>query len=130
MTILKGSNSPKDITLLASNSAKEILVFEGFFNFLSYQTIHQKNILLPKLQPDFLVLNSLSFFERARDIMEKHSSIHLYLDRDKAGMEITQRVLSFSEQYSDKSYQYKNHKDINEYLVKEQSHAKTNMQDK
>ena len=115
----KGSSSPKDITLLTYNPSKEVLVFEGFFNFLSWKTIHEKNILLPKLQPNFLVLNSLSFFERAKEIMKKYSSIHLYLDRDNSGIKITKEALSISDQYKDESYKYKNHKDMNEYLVKE-----------
>lgn len=115
----KGSSSPKDITLLTSNPLKEIVIFEGFFNFLSWQAINQKNILLPKLQPNFLVLNSLSFFEKAKEMMNKYSSIHLYLDRDNSGMKITKEALSISQKYIDESYKYKNHKDLNEYLVKE-----------
>jgi Toprim-like/CHC2 zinc finger len=115
----KGSSSPKDITLMVSDPSKDILVFEGFFSFLSHQTINQKKMLLPKLQSNFLVLNSLSFFEKSREIMEKHSAIHLYLDRDKAGMNMTQKALLSSNRYIDESYKYKNHKDINEYLVKE-----------
>jgi hypothetical protein len=115
----KGSSSPKDITLFSRNPSTDILVFEGFFNFLSWQTIHQKNILLPKLQPNFLVLNSLPFFEKAKEIMEKHSFIQLYLDRDNSGIKATKEALLISDQYRDESYKYKNHKDMNEFLVKE-----------
>lgn len=61
----KGSSSPKYITYV-DNSADKITVFEGFFDFLSYQTIHQTQqqemIDLPVRQANFLVLNSLSFF--------------------------------------------------------------------
>ena len=115
----KGSSSPKDLTLLTVNPSKKVLIFEGFFNFLSWQAMHQKNILLPKLQPNFLVLNSLSFFEKAKEIMEKYPSIHLYLDRDNSGMKITKEALSISNKYIDESYKYKNHKDLNEFLMKE-----------
>ena len=115
----KGSSSPKDITLFNRDPSKEILLFEGFFNFLSWQTIHQKNILLPNLQPNLLVLNSLSFFEKAKEIIEKYSSIRLYLDRDNSGMKITKEALSISNKYIDESYKYKNHKDLNEFLMKE-----------
>ncbi len=115
----KGSSSPKDITLFKHNVSKEILIFEGFFNFLSWQTINQKDILLPKLQPNFIVLNSLSFFEKAKEVMEKYPSIHLYLDLDTSGMKITKEALSISRKYIDESYKYKNHKDLNEYLMKE-----------
>jgi hypothetical protein len=57
--------------------AKSIAVFEGFFDFLTYQSIHQN-----QKQPltDFLILNSLAFFERSFLLMEKHEHIHLYLD--------------------------------------------------
>ena len=51
--------------------------------------------------------------------MEKHSSIHLYLDRDDSGITITQKALLISQHYRDESFKYKNHKDMNEYLVKE-----------
>ena len=115
----KGSSTPKDITLFNRDPLKEILLFEGFFNFLSWQTIHQKNILLPNLQPNLLVLNSLSFFEKAKGIIEKYSSIHLYLDRDNSGMKITNEALLISSKYIDESYKYKNHKDLNEFLMKE-----------
>jgi hypothetical protein len=115
----KGSSTPKDITLFNRDPSKEILLFEGFFNFLSWQTIRQKNILLPNLQPNLLVLNSLSFFEKAKEIIEKYSSIHLYLDRDNSGMKITKEALLISNKYIDESYKYKNHKDLNEFLMKE-----------
>jgi hypothetical protein len=67
------------------------------------------------------VLNSLSFFDKAKEVMEKHPYIKLYLDRDDSGIKITKEALSISKQYKDESYKYKNHKDINEYLVKEYS---------
>ena len=37
----KGSSSPKCVTYL-DNKADKISVFEGFFDFLSHQSIHQK----------------------------------------------------------------------------------------
>ena len=49
----------------------------------------------------------------------KHSSIHLYLDRDNSGMKITKESLLISNKYIDESYKYKNHKDLNEFLMTE-----------
>jgi hypothetical protein len=43
----------------------------------SFQVL-QKN--LPEKSQDFVVLNSVSFFERARPFMEQHRVIRLYLD--------------------------------------------------
>ena len=54
--------------------------------FLSYQTLHQND---PPLT-NFLILNSLSFFEKSRQMMEEHDKINLYLDRDEAGIKNTQ----------------------------------------
>ena len=116
----KGSSSPKDITLI-KNSAENLYVFEGFFDFLSFQSIQLsgKNLLhpLPKMQGNFLILNSISFFERSRDLMEKHNAIHLYLDRDTSGIKNSMLALSWSEKYHDESINYSNCKDLNEFLI-------------
>jgi hypothetical protein len=79
----KGSTSPKGITTIDSN-AIHITVFEGFFNFLSWQVLLLKNNeeqlqRLTKIQTDFLILNSLSFFDKMRQKMEKHSVVNLFL---------------------------------------------------
>lgn len=89
---LKGSSSPKYITYLG-NLADKVTVFEGFFDFISYQTIHQNK---QQELTNFLVLNSLSFFERSLLLMEKHQSIHLYLDQDEAGRKNTKLALKRS----------------------------------
>ncbi len=54
----KASSSPKDVTVI-ENQSEKITVFEGFFNFLSYQAIHQKQ---EQPETNFLILNSTSFF--------------------------------------------------------------------
>ena len=77
----KGSNSPKDITFF-DNHTSEIAVFEGLFNYLSFQTLN-RNDQAPLTS--CLVLNSLAFLERSRGLMEQYSQIHLILDRDAAG---------------------------------------------
>ncbi len=109
----KLSSSPKDVTHIDKGS-KEIAVFEGFFDLLSFlvaKGIKQADHL------NLVVLNSLSFFERARPLMEAHRRIHLYLDRDAAGRQKTRGALSLSNQYQDKSDLYRNYKDLNDWLV-------------
>ena len=117
----KGSSSPKDITFLDYNKEK-IAVFEGFFNFLSYQAITQRKIRdltnLPEQRTNILVLNSLSFFDKSREKMEDHQKIHLFLDRDKAGLKRTETALRLSDKYVDRSVLYKEVKDLNEHLIK------------
>ncbi len=109
----KASSSPKDVTT-HYNSGKDVLVFEGFIDFLSFMVIDQE---APKTDTDFLILNSVSFFEKARSFMEQHESIGLYLDSDATGQNCTQYALSLSKKYRDESKLYKNHKDLNECLM-------------
>ncbi|HSZ85261.1 MAG TPA: toprim domain-containing protein [Puia sp.] len=108
----KGSNSPKDFTFI-DNDSNSICVFEGFFDFLSFQTINIRK----EGVTNFLILNSLAFFRRARPFMETHENIYLYLNRDNAGQNITKFALSIDKRYQDKSILYELHKDVNEYLV-------------
>jgi len=110
----KGSSSPKNITFIQeSPEQKEVTVFEGFFSFLSFLTLTQKNIPLT----NFLVLNSLAFFEKSRPLMEKHQAINLYLDCDQAGIKNTLKALEWDKKYIDQSCQFKNCKDLNDYLI-------------
>jgi len=118
----KGSSTPKEPKLIFQNDAKELSVFEGFFSFLSFLTLLQSNqknkVVLPARQTDFLILNSLSFFEKSREAMEKYSNIHLYLDRDLTGIKFTNEALKWSDKYNDQSKFYRRFKDLNEYLIK------------
>jgi hypothetical protein len=123
----KGSSAPKQVRFIDGNNAenerKQLLVFEGFFSFLSYKTLDQKGLLLSRSltsrQESFLILNSLSFFEKSRELMEKHDAIHLFLDRDRAGIKYTENALKWSSKYRDESHHYSQHKDLNEYLIKQ-----------
>ncbi|MEP7109400.1 MAG: toprim domain-containing protein [Ferruginibacter sp.] len=112
----KGSSSPKDVTFLDHNK-EQLNVFEGFFNFLTYLEINKND---SGRLTNFLILNSLSFFQKERDRMEQHQQIHLFLDRDSAGEKFTQQALQWSKKYIDQSHTYKKYKDLNEYLIKQQ----------
>jgi hypothetical protein len=117
----KGSCSPKYVTFLNNNSEQIISVFEGFFDFLSFQTNqltrNDSPIALPKVQGNFLILNSISFFERSKEIMETYQHIHLFLDHDPAGLKWTKHALEWSCKYKDESIHYRQFKDLNEWLI-------------
>ncbi len=70
-----------------------------------------------QVENDFIILNSVSFFEKARPFMEKNASVKLYLDRDETGNKFSKYGLSISDQYSDESNLYKHHKDFNNWLI-------------
>jgi hypothetical protein len=113
----KGSSSPKDITFV-DNRTDDVVVFEGLFNFLSFCTVN-KNLTAPL--SNCLVLNSLSFFEKNRPLMEQYSQVHLILDRDSAGKNCTKQALQWNgDKYIDRSDFYQGHKDLNDWLIHHQ----------
>lgn len=112
-SFLKSASSPKSITTF-KNGCDEVSVFEGFFDFLSYKVLEEKNSF-PKT--DYIVLNSLSFFEKSRTVLENYNQVKLYLDNDKAGQNCSRLALSLSSKYKDESGLYKNYKDLNDWLV-------------
>lgn len=111
---VKTCNMPKDITTIDKGS-KKVVVFEGFFDFLSYMTINRNT---PAAEYNFLILNTTAFFEKARAFMEKHEHIGLYLDHGKGGRQWTEYALNLSSKYSDKSSLYKGYDDLNDWHVK------------
>lgn len=114
----KGCIAPKDVTVIPGRNAKEMAVFEGFFSFLSYLKLQEANSYkLPDLLTTFLILNSLSFFKRGLEIMERHERITLYLDRDKDGMNYLNRAIKANSKYKDGSEIYDGYKDFNDILV-------------
>ncbi len=113
INIIKASSAPKDIKIF-NTGAKEAIVFDGFFDFLSFIAIHQK---LRQIEADYIILNSTSFFEKARPFMEQHEHIRLYLDHDKTGQNFTRYALSLSKKYKDESQLYNNYKDLNDWIM-------------
>ncbi|WP_159519769.1 toprim domain-containing protein [Sunxiuqinia indica] len=108
----KNSSSPKNYSLISR--AKQMLsVTEGMFDFFSLLTLYPG---LP-LKSDFLILNSLSFTERAMPVIENYSKTCLYLDNDPAGRKATQKLLEKVNGSVDLSGVYTSKNDLNEFLV-------------
>lgn len=125
----KGNSAPKDVTLF-DHKGDTVCVFEGCFSFLSYLSLkEQPGATTGALQPEkglnYLVLNSLSFLEKSRELMERFPSVHLYLDRDTAGLNATQQALHWSKKYKDQSAFYNGFKDMNDFLVHQLKTGKT-----
>ncbi|MDA6070383.1 toprim domain-containing protein [Flavobacterium sp. AC] len=109
----KSSSSPKGVTSYDYNN-KVLVVFEGFMDFLSYKAM---NYGLREKKENFLILNSLSFLDKARPFMEKHKLVQLYLDQDQPGQNATKRALDWGSKYLDHSSLYKEHKDLNDWII-------------
>ena len=95
-------------------SAQSVLVFEGFFDFLSWQVMQSS--LCPSC--DVVVLNSVSNLTRASDYLRLHDKIICFLDNDMAGQKAfaTIKTMLPGKQITDMSHLYQKHKDINEML--------------
>lgn len=111
----KGSSSPKETTFI-DNGSKELTVFEGFFDFLSYLSILQKK---QAHVPNYLILNSTSFFEKSLSKMQEHRQVGLFLDNDKTGSKYTELALSLDkERFTDERSLYQQFGDLNDWLLK------------
>jgi hypothetical protein len=123
----KGSSSPKDTTFI-DNGSKEVSVFEGFFNFLSHQAMQRKQ---PATEPNFLILNSASFFEKSLPKMLGHEHVCLFLDNDKTGNKYTQQALSLdNEKFSDGRKLYQHYPDLNDWLINRGKSQKQHLKQK
>lgn len=109
----KGSCTPKDITTVIHHT-KEMTVFEGFFDFLSFIALLSPE---DRLSTDFTILNSISFFQKARPLIEQYEVVNLYLDNDLTGQNCSLRALAMYKGYRDKSSLYKQYKDVNEWAM-------------
>ncbi len=81
-------------------------------DFLSYLTRFN-----PFNSCDFVILNSIALFEKARPVLEQYDRILLFLDQDEAGQNCSQKALSISSKYTDESTFYTGYKDLNEWLM-------------
>lgn len=76
----KGSSSPKQITTVDHQSDK-VIVFEGFMDFLACLSMKHS----APLGIDASVLNSVVNLPKALPFLERHPTVHAFLDNDEAG---------------------------------------------
>lgn len=108
----------KDISFI-DNASKNIKVFEGFIDFLSY--LSDKGDLKDS---NYLVLNSVSSVysldrkEKLYEILNTHEKIECFLDNDKAGKEALSKIKHhFFDKVEDKSGLFEAFNDYNDYLT-------------
>jgi len=108
----KSCIAPKDISLI-NNGGDNLLVFEGFMDFLSY-------LGLPVFHVDnanFLILNSLSLIGKAAAYLSENNSKFLFLDNDPSGHKAVASIKHGYPRVMDMSLFYAGHKDLNDFLV-------------
>jgi hypothetical protein len=107
----KGCIAPKDITTIR-NSRETCLVFEGFWDFLSYLSIQKQE----RTSHDVAVLNSTVNTEKAMDFLKTHREIYTYLDNDEGGRKATELIKSANATVYNRSSQFAEYKDLNDFL--------------
>ncbi|UUC44170.1 toprim domain-containing protein [Flavobacterium cerinum] len=112
----KTSSSPKDYTLI-KNGSENLSVFEGYMDFLSFVSFKGEQ----SLSSDYLILNSLSFFERALPVMYRYEIKNLYLDRDNAGRQATLKAMEIDATFRDNSNLYDGFKDFNDWHIRKEN---------
>lgn len=109
----KGCLGNKDLTSIKNNS-DVVSLFESWSDFLSYLSLKKE---IP--DEDFMILNSTALAKKTIPFLEKYSKIKLFFDTDKAGDKATEFIKSaFSDKVIDGRNFYKNHDDINDFIIK------------
>lgn len=107
----KSCHGKKDISLLKYDG-QNLLIFEGFFDFLSY--LENPNLKVEKA--DYLVLNSLVNLRKIPNILENYRNFFLFLDNDEAGNKAKLELKYCGKEVIDMSVFYSPFKDLNACL--------------
>jgi DNA primase len=102
----------KDITFI-DNFQSDLLVFEGFFDFLSFIELD-----VHKFQANYLILNSIALLNRFD--FRPVNGIYSYLDNDKGGREAYDQIKQLHQPkhiINASAWNFPEHKDLNDYLI-------------
>ena len=109
----KGTIAPKDITLIFTDRAEPVCIFEGFMDFLSFLSMKEE------VTNHCLVMNSVSNVARTiRYLNDRHlTHIRAFLDNDEAGRRAVQDFIKAGFHVEDMNIHYKDFKDLNDFHV-------------
>ena len=103
----------KDITSI-KNDSKDVRVFEGFFDFLSFKKVEN---YLEKEPSDYIILNSVSMIYKIKNLLENYKNIELYFDNDEAGTRAVEMIKNDLKNAEDCRVLYSGFKDLNDWLI-------------
>ena len=115
-----GVKAPSIITLDKQHHTPSCCVFEGFIDFLSYQTLLNKydDPVINPVSRDCIILNSTSMVQKAIPFIQVYDVAFTYLDNDTAGRQayeileaaMIDRTIMMSNRFAEFN-------DLNDYLV-------------
>ncbi len=122
-SIFKGFvGTTKTLTSINLEAGRKVVVFEGFFDFLSFLT-HQQ---IQDLKSSAIILNSTTQDRKAKEILSSipFEKAYFFLDNDVTGRK-TRDFLAQNLPYptTDKSSIYKNFKDYNDLIMNKNADA-------
>ncbi len=103
----------KDITSI-KNDSKDVRVFEGFFDFLSFKKVEN---YLEKEPSDYIILNSVTMIHKIKNENENYKNIELYFDNDEAGTRAVEMIKIEMDNVEDCRVLYSGFKDLNDWLI-------------
>lgn len=108
----KGCLGKKSITTINNNS-DVISLFESWSDFLSYLTFKK---LIPN--ENFIILNSTALIQKVPELIKDYTKTKCFFDNDEAGNKALKHLQKkISEGIIDCRIHYKNHNDLNDYLI-------------
>lgn len=121
----KGCTS-MDVSTARAVDRSTCLVFEGFMDYLSYLSMNKLN----KSNNNIVVLNSTSNLSKAIDFIQSHSRVFTYLDNDEGGRKATQQINQVCKTHFNKSTDFVNFKDLNEFHIANNTTKKQGLKQK
>ena len=118
----KGCIKNKDVSVIRhayDDMQKQICVFEGFMDFLSYMTLCRRDNtdICVDGRIDVLVMNSVANLRKSLEYLSQYEEIHCYLDNDLAGQKTVEAFVGlFGENVKNESRLYAEYKDLNDLL--------------
>lgn len=104
----------KDVTWITTehNTNNEVLIFEGFFDYLTYRMIEKDK----KSISDHLILNSTAMLFKVRNKLKAYHKIYLFFDNDFNGIATKKMIKTDHDNVEDCSLLYIDFKDLNEWF--------------
>ncbi|SDQ99779.1 Toprim-like [Chryseobacterium soldanellicola] len=104
----------KDVTWIKNgcNTNNEVIIFEGFFDYLTYRMIEKEENSIP----DHLILNSTAMLFKVKDKLKAYHKISLFLDNDRNGKASKKMIQNDHDNVEDCSLFYIDFKDLNEWF--------------
>ena len=106
----KGCIGKKSYSHIKMGSDK-VMIFEGFFDFLSFRSLTNGTF-------DAIVLNTTAMVNAIIPLLDQYRCVHTYLDNDQSGRSATERLIQVRSELSNHSPNFAQFNDVNEFICK------------